>query len=139
MPFAGYKDFDSCVAKNSDKEDPKAYCADIMRKTEKHVAEDIVDTLTQYVTMLLVPVEPVIEAPVTHTEAPSSPSDTIEAIEHQLEVLKQSRDLRSIQDRLDVIEGFTKRPTKTRKRIITNPEGFPVEVIEEQIYDDPTA
>jgi len=34
MPFAGYKDFDDCVSKNSDKSDPKAYCATIMRKTE---------------------------------------------------------------------------------------------------------
>lgn len=35
MPFAGYKDFDDCVAKNRDKRDPKAYCAEIMRKVEK--------------------------------------------------------------------------------------------------------
>lgn len=31
-PFADYKDFDDCVAKNSDKEDPKAYCASIERQ-----------------------------------------------------------------------------------------------------------
>lgn len=37
MPFAGYKDFDECVRKNKDKEDPKAYCAEIKRKTEKSV------------------------------------------------------------------------------------------------------
>lgn len=35
MPFAGYKDFDACVAANSDKSDPKGYCATIMRATEK--------------------------------------------------------------------------------------------------------
>ncbi len=35
MPFAGYADFDDCVAKNSDKSDPKAYCATIMRAVEK--------------------------------------------------------------------------------------------------------
>ncbi|MDE1868114.1 MAG: hypothetical protein KGI08_10460, partial [Thaumarchaeota archaeon] len=35
MPFAGYKDFDDCVAKNSDKSDPKAYCATIMRAVEE--------------------------------------------------------------------------------------------------------
>ncbi len=35
MPFAGYKDFDDCVKKNSDKEDPKAYCAQIQRKAEE--------------------------------------------------------------------------------------------------------
>jgi hypothetical protein len=35
MPFAGYKDFDECVAKNGDKANPKAYCASIQRKVEK--------------------------------------------------------------------------------------------------------
>ena len=34
MPFAGYKDFNDCVAKNSSKDNPKAYCATIMRKVE---------------------------------------------------------------------------------------------------------
>ena len=34
-PFAGYKDFADCVAKNKSKSDPKAYCATIMRKVEK--------------------------------------------------------------------------------------------------------
>src|SRR5512138_116020 len=34
MPFAGYKDFADCVAKNASKKDPKAYCATIMRATE---------------------------------------------------------------------------------------------------------
>jgi hypothetical protein len=33
-PFAGYKDFAGCVAANKDKEDPKAYCATIMRSVE---------------------------------------------------------------------------------------------------------
>lgn len=32
MPFAGYKDFADCVAKNQDKKNPKAYCAFIARK-----------------------------------------------------------------------------------------------------------
>lgn len=35
MPFAGYADFDECVAKNPDKADPQAYCASIQRKVEK--------------------------------------------------------------------------------------------------------
>lgn len=35
MPFAGYKDFDECVAKNRDKSDPKAYCATIERKVKE--------------------------------------------------------------------------------------------------------
>lgn len=33
-PFAGYKDFDACVAANSDKDDPDAYCITIMRQVE---------------------------------------------------------------------------------------------------------
>ena len=35
MPFAGYKDFASCVRQNSDKTDPKAYCGSIKAKVEK--------------------------------------------------------------------------------------------------------
>jgi len=34
-PFAGYENFDACVAQNSDKEDPKAYCAAIKLQVEK--------------------------------------------------------------------------------------------------------
>lgn len=34
MPFAGYKDFADCVAKNKDKGDPEAYCGSIKNKTE---------------------------------------------------------------------------------------------------------
>lgn len=37
MPFAEYKDFDDCVKKNQDKDDPKAYCAAIKAKTEENV------------------------------------------------------------------------------------------------------
>ena len=33
-PFAGYSDFDECVSQNRDKGDPKAYCAEVMRRTE---------------------------------------------------------------------------------------------------------
>ncbi len=33
-PFADYKNFDDCVAKNSDKEDPAAYCGSVKAKTE---------------------------------------------------------------------------------------------------------
>jgi len=35
VPFAGYKDFADCVAKNQDKGDPEAYCAVIQRQVEK--------------------------------------------------------------------------------------------------------
>lgn len=34
MPFADYKDFDDCVRKNSDKDDPKAYCGKIKAAAE---------------------------------------------------------------------------------------------------------
>jgi hypothetical protein len=34
MPFADYENFDQCVQQNADKEDPKAYCATIMRNVE---------------------------------------------------------------------------------------------------------
>lgn len=39
MPFGPdceYADFDACVRANSDKGDPNAYCAQIMRATEEH-------------------------------------------------------------------------------------------------------
>lgn len=35
MPFAGYKNFAACVKANSSKKNPQAYCAAVMRKTEK--------------------------------------------------------------------------------------------------------
>jgi hypothetical protein len=33
-PFAGYKDFDECVKKNQDKDNPEAYCGSIKHKIE---------------------------------------------------------------------------------------------------------
>jgi hypothetical protein len=33
-PFAGYEDFDACVAANQDKDDPEAYCGSIKNKVE---------------------------------------------------------------------------------------------------------
>ena len=35
MPFAGYRDFADCVAKNGDKENPEAYCALIERQSKE--------------------------------------------------------------------------------------------------------
>ena len=35
MPFGEYKDFDECVSKNSDKDDPKAYCGYIKNQVEE--------------------------------------------------------------------------------------------------------
>ena len=44
-PFAGYKNFDDCVSKNKNKDNPDAYCAVIMRQVEgkmkKQEAEEI--------------------------------------------------------------------------------------------------
>jgi len=34
MPFAGYENFDACVASNQDKNDPEAYCAAIQQEVE---------------------------------------------------------------------------------------------------------
>ena len=34
MPFAGFKNFKDCVAKNQDKGNPQAFCASIQRKVE---------------------------------------------------------------------------------------------------------
>lgn len=35
MPFAGYKDHAHCMRENQDKDDPAAYCAEVMRRVEK--------------------------------------------------------------------------------------------------------
>ena len=32
MPFGPYKDFKDCVAKNRDKKNPRAYCAEVHKK-----------------------------------------------------------------------------------------------------------
>ena len=47
MPFGEYKNFEDCVAKNQDKEDPEAYCATIKRKIEGDMTRKIgFDTVT---------------------------------------------------------------------------------------------
>jgi len=40
LPIAGYKDFAACVAANSDKADPKAYCGTIEAATQKALEAD---------------------------------------------------------------------------------------------------
>ena len=40
IPFADYKDFDDCVSKNQDKEDPEAYCAEIERQAGRVFKEE---------------------------------------------------------------------------------------------------
>lgn len=41
MPFAGYKDFEDCVNKNQDKDDPEAFCAWLERRTEGKINMEI--------------------------------------------------------------------------------------------------
>jgi HK97 family phage prohead protease len=41
MPFANYENFQDCLDKNKDKEDPKGYCAEIMRQSEEKSVSDI--------------------------------------------------------------------------------------------------
>lgn len=43
MPFADYKDFDDCVSKNQDKDNPEAYCGSIKAKVEE--GEDVTETV----------------------------------------------------------------------------------------------
>lgn len=43
-PFANYADFDDCVSKNQDKEDPAAYCASIKQKTEGDAVSEVKKT-----------------------------------------------------------------------------------------------
>jgi hypothetical protein len=43
MPFADYKDFDDCVRKNSDKNDPKAYCGSIEHKVKESTVHEVID------------------------------------------------------------------------------------------------
>lgn len=45
-PFAGYANFEDCVAQNSDKENPQAYCAAIMQAVEGSPAEQEKKSLT---------------------------------------------------------------------------------------------
>lgn len=50
MPFGEYTDFDDCVAKNKDKDDPQAYCAAIQKKAEteegrEHVVSDLFEAV----------------------------------------------------------------------------------------------
>jgi len=38
MPFLNYKDFEDCVRQNQDKRDPRAYCAEIERRTKSRMS-----------------------------------------------------------------------------------------------------
>jgi len=50
VPFADYEDFDACVAANSDKDDPEAYCGAIKDQVEasEFEGERIHDTAEKY-------------------------------------------------------------------------------------------
>lgn len=48
MPFGPdceYADMKACAAANSDKDDPEAYCATIMRATEEHCQKAVLGIL----------------------------------------------------------------------------------------------
>ena len=45
-PFGGYENFDQCVSKNQDKDDPEAYCASIMRKVEEKDKLDVRESIS---------------------------------------------------------------------------------------------
>ena len=40
MPFADYADFDDCVSKNSNKDNPEAYCADLKKQAGETIKRD---------------------------------------------------------------------------------------------------
>lgn len=48
-PFGGYTNFEDCVSKNQDKEDPAAYCASIKQKVEKETLQETIGTYEPYV------------------------------------------------------------------------------------------
>jgi len=48
-PFGGYTNFEDCVSKNQDKEDPAAYCASIKQKVEKETLQETIGTYKPYV------------------------------------------------------------------------------------------
>jgi hypothetical protein len=56
MPFAGYEDFEACVADNTDKEDPEAYCAALEAAAKPDAASNDVGTFTSTMRFELVPV-----------------------------------------------------------------------------------
>jgi hypothetical protein len=49
MPFAGYKDFAECVAKNAAQEDPQAYCAKIQKEAESEEPEEVAERAVRFV------------------------------------------------------------------------------------------
>ena len=65
MPFAGYQDFDDCVAQNGDKQNPEAYCAAIEQASKDAESADTANTeagtFTSRMRFELVPVIPVVE------------------------------------------------------------------------------
>jgi hypothetical protein len=50
-PFAGYKDFEACVAANQDKDSPSAYCGSIKHKVEDGTKEGASSLPTQHQTV----------------------------------------------------------------------------------------
>jgi hypothetical protein len=62
-PHAGYDDFDACVAANSDKDDPAAYCAEIWKTHEIKETESMVIPKVEKVEFKSLTKEPPKQAP----------------------------------------------------------------------------
>lgn len=68
-PFAGYDNFEACVAANSDKENPEAYCGEVKHKAEEYmVAKKQVAELTAKVNELIASVnQPIVTSKVNES------------------------------------------------------------------------
>ena len=72
-PFAGYKDFDACVAANKDKSNPQAYCGYI-----KHKAESVVvDGFTEAAATLITAANTVAQTPEGTNVMPIAPDGPV--------------------------------------------------------------
>lgn len=47
MPFAGFADFDDCVRKNQDKDDPAAFCGFLKKRSEGESLSERLITLQE--------------------------------------------------------------------------------------------
>ena len=97
-PFAGYDNFDDCVSKNQDKGNPKAYCADIMRKVEGK-EENMIDKSREGLAMTK---EENVEK--TETKEVEKKEEKVEVKDYTKELTEISESLKSITERLDKIE-----------------------------------
>lgn len=83
-PFAGYKDFADCVAKNKDKDNPEAYCGYIKHKVEDPKKEETVEEGLQVPEKPVNPIAqepaPVVPIPISQSMDPSNVVTSIGAV-----------------------------------------------------------